>query len=113
MRSRRILIIAVALLLAGTVFYVVTGLRRGYADFDAVASRQPPMYSTKRLFLADGGSVAHVGRGYRVYALHRMLPVDSGNRPTLGFLGGAKLEWEFPIRIFARDREYYRYIPEQ
>lgn len=111
MKRRRILSAALALLLGGGGAYYVTGYHRGRADFEAVARQDAPQYALFYTGLLDGGTEWFRGRGYSVYRMHRILTAY-GNNPPEGYLGGSKIVWWFPIRLFASDDDRYFYIPE-
>lgn len=92
--------------------YSATSYRQGRADFDAICERKPPVYAKERLLYSDGGTVGYRGRGYIVFEMHQMLH-GYGNNPPHGFLGGARIQWHFPTRLFALDDDSFHYIPDQ
>ncbi len=94
------------------IWYSLTSYHRGRTDFDAVSVGQPPVHAKEKLLYLDGGTVGYRGRGYIVFEMHQIL-TGKGNNPPDGFLGGAKIQWQFPMRLFARDDDYFHYIPGQ
>lgn len=110
MKYRRLAIIALVAVALCAIFYVITSYRHGRTDFDAVSERKPPVYAKERLLYLDGGTVGYRGRGYVVFEMHRIL-MGYGNNPPEGYLGGAKIQWQFPTRLFARDDDSFHYIP--
>ena len=110
--KRKPLMLAVVMLLLGAIaWFCITGYQRGRADFEAIARRDAPQYAKHYAHLSDGGTEWFHGRGYSVYRMHSIL-MGYGNNPPEGYLGGAKIVWWFPIRLFASDDDSFFYIPD-
>jgi hypothetical protein len=111
MKRKRSILVIVVLLAGACSWFCTTGYQCGRADFEAIARRDAPTYAKHYAYLLDGGSEWFRGRGYSVYRMHRIL-MGYGNNPPEGYLGGAKILWSFPIRLFAWDDDSYFYIPD-
>jgi len=113
MKRSNVMVLGISVLAVVSSIYWVSGYQRGRIDFEAVRSGKSPVYASERISPADGGTVGFSGRGYTVYQMHRILRDYHPGEVEAGFLGGSKIEWNFPIRIFARDDDSYYYIPHR
>jgi hypothetical protein len=95
-----------------TVWFGITGYHRGRVDLLEVQEGRAPKYAKVLCYPMDGGSVMYVGRDYYIFRMHRLL-LGAGNNPPFGYLGGVKLEWRLPIRLFLSDNDDYFYIPDK
>jgi hypothetical protein len=81
----------------GFAVIVVIAWCLGQYDYARLADGKRPIFARKRLYLADGGSVAYVGLGYTVTAMHAFAGgIDLGS-PTRTYRVGTTLEYWTPF----------------
>src|SRR5438046_778868 len=103
MKWKRILLVFGVLLIVWILYYCARGHAQGKHDYELLKTGKVPVFAKRRLLFADGGTSGYGGRGYTMYELQRLVPSAGTNGVAPGYLRGYKLEWRFPIRVFARD----------
>ena len=112
MKWKRILLVMLVLVAGWTAYYCATGHAQGQTDYALLKTGKPPVHAKTKMLLADGGTSGFRGRGYAVYQLQRLIRSADTNGVVPGYLRGYKLEWRFPIRVFARDEDDSIYAPQ-
>jgi hypothetical protein len=97
-------------LLAFVRMAITIGLM-GEHDYRLVASGGKPRFTYDELYFPDGGSVEYCGFGYRVTAMHRLVPFFHATGEETGNLVRVGPQLRYWIPVFGRDGTTTNFIP--
>ena len=108
LRAGRLILIGAVLAVAAIV--CVCALMADH-DYRLVASGKEPRFTFSRIPYGDGGSIEYRGIGYRVTAMHRIVPYVRLTGQETGALFRIGPELDYWIPVPGRDGTTTNFIP--
>jgi hypothetical protein len=99
-------------LLVGLAVTLITAVWvMGQHDYAALVAKKRPTFAWWEAHMGDGGSIQYSGLGYRVTAMHQIVPPFRRTGEETGTLFRIGPELQYWIPVFGRDGTTTKLIP--
>src|SRR5436190_22660813 len=104
-RKVKWLVIGLAVIIIAAIWVM------GQYDYAALGAKRRPTFARWENAMGDGGSIEYSGFGYRVTAMHRIVPVFRSTGEETGTLFRIGPELQYWIPVFGRDGTATNFVP--